>query len=69
MAVHEILISVGYGSGAIIGGYLAEYVNRYTPYQFGLGAVLAALAVQVFIFRAYKNRRQTTKPKPALGDD
>jgi len=56
MAVHEILISIGYGSGAIIGGYLAEYLNRYVPYGFGLGAVLIALVVQIIIFFNHKNR-------------
>ena len=50
MAIHEILICVGYGSGAIIGGYLSQYINRYTPYQFELAVVLAALAIQSAIY-------------------
>ncbi len=57
MAVHEILISIGYGSGAIVGGYLAEYLNRYAPYRFGLGAVLIALGIQICIILAHKKYR------------
>jgi predicted MFS family arabinose efflux permease len=59
MAVHEILISIGYGSGAIVGGYLAEYLSRYAPYGFGLGAVLIALSIQIFIFLAHKKHQCT----------
>ena len=58
MAVHEILISIGYGSGAIVGGYLAEYLSRYAPYRFGLGAVLVALGMQIAIFLAYKKHQR-----------
>ncbi len=54
MAVHEILISAGYACGAIGGGYLAEYFNRFTPYQFALAAVSAALLAQAVIFGLYK---------------
>jgi predicted MFS family arabinose efflux permease len=60
MAIHEILISIGYASGSIAGGYLAEYLSRYWPYWFCFAAVIIALAVQVFIFASHKKRRTKT---------
>ena len=57
MAIHEILISMGYAGGSIAGGYLAEYFSRYWPYWFGFGAVMIALAVQALIFASYKKKR------------
>jgi predicted MFS family arabinose efflux permease len=54
MAIHELLISIGYGTGAIAGGYLAEYLNRYWPYWFGFIAIITALAIQAWIFAAHK---------------
>jgi predicted MFS family arabinose efflux permease len=56
MAVHEILIAIGYASGSIAGGYLAEYLSRYWPYRFGFAAVMIALAVQAVIFASHKKR-------------
>jgi len=57
MAIHEILISIGYAGGSIAGGYLAEYLSRYWPYWFGFSAVVIALVVQGLIFVSYKNRK------------
>jgi predicted MFS family arabinose efflux permease len=54
MAVHEILIAIGYAGGSIVGGYLAEYLSRYWPYWFGFTAVMIALAVQALIFASHK---------------
>lgn len=56
MAVHELLISIGYGGGAIAGGYLAEYLTRYWPYWFGLATVIIALAIQAIIFACHKKK-------------
>ena len=56
MAIHEILISIGYAGGSITGGYLAEYFSRYWPYWFGLAAVMTALAVQALILASHKKR-------------
>ncbi|MBW8017831.1 MAG: MFS transporter [Planctomycetes bacterium] len=55
MAVHEILIAIGYGGGSIAGGYLAEYLSRDWPYWFGFAAVMIALALQAAIFAYHKN--------------
>ena len=57
MAIHEILISIGYAGGSIAGGYLAEYLSRYWPYWFGFAAVMIALAVQALIFASHKKRK------------
>jgi predicted MFS family arabinose efflux permease len=54
MAIHEILIAIGYAGGSIAGGYLAEYLSRYWPYWFGFAAVMIALAVQALIFASHK---------------
>ena len=56
MAVHEILISVGYVLGSVAGGYLAEGLNRYTPYAFGAGAVCAGVVIQMILFYAYRKK-------------
>ncbi|MCF7956109.1 MAG: MFS transporter [Phycisphaerae bacterium] len=50
MAIHELLISAGYASGAIAGGYLAEYLTRYWPYWFGLITILTAVGIEMLIF-------------------
>ena len=55
MAVHELLIAAGYASGAIVGGYLAEYLSRYWPYWFGFITIMTAIAIQALIFAAHKN--------------
>jgi predicted MFS family arabinose efflux permease len=54
MAIHEILIAIGYAGGSIAGGYLAEYFSRYWPYWFGFAAIMIALAVQALIFASGK---------------
>ena len=54
MATHEILIAAGYTTGAIAGGYLAEYLTRYWPYGFALAAILIAIAIQVMVFINHK---------------
>ena len=56
MAIHEILIAIGYAGGSIAGGYLAEYLSRYWPYRFGFAAVMIALAVQALIFASHKRK-------------
>ncbi|MCF7955924.1 MAG: MFS transporter [Phycisphaerae bacterium] len=50
MAVHELIIGAGYASGAIAGGYLAEYLTRYWPYWFGLITLLAAVGIEMLIY-------------------
>lgn len=57
MAIHEILISIGYASGSIAGGYLAEYLSRYWPYWFGFAAVMITLAAEALIFASHKKRK------------
>lgn len=52
MAVHEILISVGYVVGSVVGGYLAEGLNRATPYAFGAAAVVAGVVLQIILLYA-----------------
>ena len=56
MAIHELLISVGYSIGSIVGGYLAEYITRYWPYWFGFISIMGALVVQGVIFSVHKKR-------------
>ena len=58
MAVHEIVMGIGYAAGSIAGGYLAEYYSRYWPYWFGFAAVMIALAVQAFIFASHKKGKR-----------
>ncbi len=54
MAIHELLISVGFTIGGIAGGYLAEYLSRYWPYWFGFITIMIAVAVQAVIFISHK---------------
>ncbi len=54
MAIHELLIAIGYAVGALAGGYLAEYLTRYTPYSFCFTAIIAAIALQTIMFAKQK---------------
>ena len=60
MAIHEILICIGYGAGAIIGGFLSQYINRYAPYKFELAVVLIALAAQLLIYLKTDKKTEPT---------
>jgi MFS family permease len=59
MAIHELLISIGFATGGIAGGYLAEYFSRYWPYWFGLIAIMIAIAAQTAIFTSHMGKNAT----------
>ena len=51
MAIHEILLSVGYTIGFLGGGYLAENFSRQAvPYWFGMATVAIAFIPQIIIW-------------------
>lgn len=54
MAIHELLIAAGYASGALAGGYLAEYLTSYWPYGFGLTTIITAITIQTIMFKLHK---------------
>lgn len=51
MAIHEIAIAIGYGTGAVAGGYLAENFTRYAPYKFALAVLIAGIVIQLYMLR------------------
>lgn len=59
MAIHEIVICIGYGSGAIAGGYIAEYYNRLAPYKFGICILAAFIVIQLIMFLLIPRRADT----------
>ena len=65
MAVHETLISAGYVTGGVAGGYLSEYLNRYVPYGFGAAAILVAITMQIILI--LRHRKKVTLHKSATG--
>lgn len=58
MAIHEMLISLGYAAGSIAGGYLGE-CSRYWPYRMGLGVTAAAITIELIIYQHQRMRIST----------
>ena len=50
MAIHEIILSIGFLVGSIVGGYLGDTFDRYVPYRFGFGVVAAGLLAQLAVW-------------------
>ena len=55
MAIHEMLISLGYASGSIVGGFLGE-CSRYWPYWMGFGVTAAAIVAELIILQVHKSK-------------
>ena len=68
MAIHEVLLSVGYIFGFVAGGFLADHFGRIVaPYIFGLVVVCTGLIAQTAIWfwaaiRCQKRERGSIKP-------
>jgi len=60
MALHEIILSVGFATGSIAGGFLSDHFDRYAPYWFGFAAVVAGLVVQAFIWFTLKPKQNSS---------
>lgn len=51
VAIHEVLLSIGFIIGSTGGGYMAGFLGRRTaPYIFGLCVICAGIAIQLIIW-------------------
>jgi len=50
MAIHEIILALGFAAGGIIGGILSDMYGRYSPYWFGFITVIIGLIIQAIIW-------------------
>jgi len=50
MAIHEIILSLGFAAGGIFGGILSDTYGRYSPYWFGFIVVVIGLIIQGIIW-------------------
>ena len=57
MAIHEIILSLGFAGGGVFGGILSDRYGRYSPYWFGFSIVTIGLCIQGVIW-CKKNRNQ-----------
>lgn len=67
MAVHEIILAVGFLIGSIVGGYLSDNFGRYVPYWFGFGVVAAGLLAQLGIWFLYRTPRKYKRQQGVNG--
>ena len=49
MALHEILLSIGFVIGSVTAGLLAENFGRYSPYKFGCVCLIISIVIQLII--------------------
>lgn len=57
MAIHELLLSAGFVFGAVIGGLLGEYINRYVPYWFCFTSLAVSVVIQLTIWFSLRSDR------------
>ena len=50
MAIHEIILSLGFAAGGIFGGILSDKYGRYSPYWFGFSTIIIGLFIQCIIW-------------------
>ena len=50
MAIHEFTLSIGFVTGAMLGGYLSDTFGRYAPYWFAGGVVSLILIITTAIW-------------------
>ncbi len=51
MAMHELLVAIGFIIGSAGGGYMASYFGRrVSPYWFGFAVICAGIAIQLVIW-------------------
>ena len=55
MAIHELILSLGFAAGCIFGGILSDKYGRYSPYWFGFIVVTIGLCIQGIVW--YKNNQ------------
>jgi MFS family permease len=51
MAIHEMILSLGFAAGGILGGILSDKYGRYSPYWFGLSVITVGLCIQSIIWK------------------
>ena len=57
MAVHELVLALGFTIGANGGGYLSDHFDRTMPYLFGYVAIVAAMILQAVVWLALGRSR------------
>jgi len=50
MAIHELILSLGFAAGGILGGVFSDRYGRYSPYWFGFSVVIIGLCIQGVIW-------------------
>lgn len=54
MAIHEITLCLGTVVGSFVGGFLSDHFGRYSPYYFGLAAMIIGVVGLVVVLVKYR---------------
>lgn len=57
MAIHEIILSGGFATGALLGGFLSDRFDPYMPYKFGLATFIVAILAQIIVWFALSQKK------------